>query len=124
MGWESIPQFAGRKKRNDLAPDDFTCGNTRDCTFCLVEIECRSLTLENSILRYLGADPRTTLYTLQRLICLARSETGIQFSSLISAIPTCDLEGKSDCFILQNFFGKISEDHHTMQSRHNQNDIE
>ena len=41
------------------------------------------LTMENSILRYLDSDPCTTLYTLQRLICLARSETGIQFSTLI-----------------------------------------
>ena len=64
------------EKTNDLAPDDFLCDNTRDCTLCLVEMECRPLTMENSILRYLGADSCTTLYTLQRLICLARSETG------------------------------------------------
>ena len=83
------------EKKNYLASDDFTCGKARDCTLCLVEMECRSLTLENSILRYLGADPCTTLYTLQRVICLARSETKIQFSSLNSAIPTCDLEGWS-----------------------------
>ena len=31
------------EKRKYLAPDDFTCGKTKDCTLCLVEIECRSL---------------------------------------------------------------------------------
>ena len=59
----------------------------------LVEMEC-PLTLENSILRYLGADPCTTLYTLQKLIWHAPRSTGIQFSSLNSATPTCDLEGR------------------------------
>ena len=65
------------EKRNDLTPDDLTCGKTRDSTLYLAEIEYRSLTMENSILGYLGADPCTTLYTLQWLICLARSVTGI-----------------------------------------------
>ena len=58
---------------------------------------------------------RTTLYTLQRLICLARSETGIQFNLILRTnliVLFCKI-----C----NFCRKISEDHHTMQSRHNQN---
>ena len=65
MGWKSVPQFPA-EKRNDLAPDDFTCGKTKDCTLCLVEMGCRSLTIGNSILRYLGANLCTTRYTLQR----------------------------------------------------------
>ena len=39
------------EKRQDLAPDDITCGKTWDCTLCLVVTECRSLTIKYSILR-------------------------------------------------------------------------
>ena len=90
------------------------CGKTRDCTQWLVEIACRSLTIDNSTLRYWSADTCTTLYTLQRLICLARSETGIQFITLNLAMPTCDLEGRSRTnlfyFVRFIFFaGKVSE---------------
>ena len=45
-----------------------------------VLVSLRSLTMENYILRYSRADPCTTLYTLQKLICLTRSETGIQLT--------------------------------------------
>ena len=114
------------KKRNDLAPDDFTCGKTRDCTLCLVE-ECRSLTLDNSILGYLGCRPMYHTVYFTKVICLARTETEIQFSSLNSAIPTRNLEGQSRTNLIILFCkiaGKVSEDHHTKQSRLNQNDIE
>ena len=126
VGWEGIPHFAGRKKK-DFAPDDFTCGKTRDCTLCLVEIECRSLTLLNSISRSIRrCRPMNHTVYFTRVNYFVRHAQEFNLALWIQhshgAIWKGDW-GQIWLFYFVKFVifaSQVSEDHHAMQSRHNQ----